>query len=377
MTQPHRQSEASVANAELLLRSGDNASAKQIFKKAADLERHALAVVPTDRPRTRGIVGVSCATLYWRSGSYEVAEDVAYGLLREQDLPDFAHVQLRELLEDIWNEHQAIARWGSEVNTSVIGIALRGPSVGFGVAPLDLVMERLSGIEKILHRVIEYSQGIRLRQSGPPSNEVRQLCSVFASQPRAGSYRFDLGVQAPVQQSLFPDRRIEPAMVTDRLISVIDAVSSRSIDAMRDEIPDDTYREVLLKLLRNIVPDGKTVSEIRFDEYAQGRGRSVSLKPGDKEMVRQALKREHPVTGDQASETIRGALRALHLDKKWVEVMEESGQRVHCQTGSALILDDIVGPMVNKVVECTGKWSGNERRRFTLVDIEIAGSQEA
>jgi len=62
----------------------------------------------------------------------------------------------------------------------------------------------------------------------------------------------------------------------------------------------------------------------------------------------------------------------LHLDNKWLEIHLEGGGAQRCET-PVDVLDDVVGPMVNKNVSITGYWSRKRgTRRFFLDDIELA-----
>jgi hypothetical protein len=62
----------------------------------------------------------------------------------------------------------------------------------------------------------------------------------------------------------------------------------------------------------------------------------------------------------------------LHLDKRWLEIHLEGGGAQRCETPED-VLDDVVGPMVNKNVKIAGFWSRKRgNRRFFLDDIELA-----
>jgi hypothetical protein len=66
------------------------------------------------------------------------------------------------------------------------------------------------------------------------------------------------------------------------------------------------------------------------------------------------------------TETVRGVLRAVHLDKHWLLVT--GGQepvRVH---GVQDTLDDVISPMVNRAVVVTAR---KPKKQYRLIDIEV------
>lgn len=63
----------------------------------------------------------------------------------------------------------------------------------------------------------------------------------------------------------------------------------------------------------------------------------------------------------------------MNLDAKWLRVVQSSGQPLRCQIAGE-ILDDVIGPMLNRQVVVRGKWSSTDR--FRLEDIELDRSAE-
>jgi hypothetical protein len=67
-------------------------------------------------------------------------------------------------------------------------------------------------------------------------------------------------------------------------------------------------------------------------------------------------------------EELRGILRAVHLDKDWLDVVVD-GVSVHV-VGLQDAVDDVIGPMVNRaVIVRTVRVS---RKKLKFVDIELA-----
>ena len=74
--------------------------------------------------------------------------------------------------------------------------------------------------------------------------------------------------------------------------------------------------------------------------------------------------------GDEAQNLqITGVLRALHLERDWLEIKVDDGPLVRVyQTGE--VIDDIVGPMVNRKVIVTVALS-SRNNRYLYRDIQL------
>jgi tetratricopeptide (TPR) repeat protein len=107
----HQQAQELAARAGLLAQDGRWAEALPLYERAAEWEKKALDQVPPDRVRTRGILGVSLASMLYKARSLERAETTIHALLSQSDLPPAARQELRDLLKAIWDEQAAIATW--------------------------------------------------------------------------------------------------------------------------------------------------------------------------------------------------------------------------------------------------------------------------
>lgn len=94
--------------ADSLLAAGNVAGARQRYADAARLEQRALALIPLDHRRTRGILAVSLAALLHHAAHRQTVS-VAERLLSEGLMPEFARAQLAEIIRvtrrQPWAEH--------------------------------------------------------------------------------------------------------------------------------------------------------------------------------------------------------------------------------------------------------------------------------
>jgi hypothetical protein len=121
-----------------------------------------------------------------------------------------------------------------------------------------------------------------------------------------------------------------------------------------------------MKMARNLSPSGKAFS--RLEIRAAGDRRPVVLSPETRRMISATLRgadRAAPGAPEEPDVTISGVLRALDLDKDWLEVT--SGGEHHRVVNVAETVDDVIGPMVNRDVIVRVR---RGKRGLTFIDIE-------
>ena len=98
----HRVSERLASEAQSASRDGHHDRAQELYSRAADAERQALADLDPAKARTFAISTVSAASLYYKAGILERAAELAHQYLDIDCLPEFAREQLTNLLRSIW-----------------------------------------------------------------------------------------------------------------------------------------------------------------------------------------------------------------------------------------------------------------------------------
>jgi hypothetical protein len=74
-----------------------------LFRQAAELEVQALDAIPLGKPKTKGIIGVSAASLFFKANEFRRAADLSLQLLNGE-VPADAREQLQGILQAVWNE---------------------------------------------------------------------------------------------------------------------------------------------------------------------------------------------------------------------------------------------------------------------------------
>jgi hypothetical protein len=373
--QHHQSSEEAAAAAHEARRRGDEQSAKQLFATAAQSELTALTYLdPNEKPRTFGVTAVSAAALLYKAEQPQAAEQFAHTMLGQRALPDFATHQLREILQSIWNE-QAQASAGVRFVPGQVTVSVDGGEVVKGGAPLDLVVERVQTIQSIFYRTAEFLKDLPLRRRGPATRPIQELCRPWLFQSVPGSYQFTVAIQGPAQGDMFAEGEPEPRLVASTFMAILEGAANDPETSLPKIVPDAQYRETFLKLARNLAPTGKSFSHLEL-RSSQSRA-PIVLTPDSRKSMTLAIRGapiEGPKTTESAEVSLRGVLRAVHLEKDWMEVyVEDKPIRI---SGVGETVDDVIGPMVNHgvVVQVLKSDSG----AYTFKDIELAdGADEA
>lgn len=376
MTTTHDRAQELAAQAGVLFAARQRADARRLYAEAAQQEGLALRDVPADKPRTRSILAVSYVSLLYKSAQYGDAEREVYRALAREDLLPFGRVQLRELLEVILDE-QAIPA-GYQYSGDEVVITLRGSEVGFGTAPFDLVLQKGSEFKTYMTRVMEFNGRFPFRKKGPAPAEVVEALKTRATQPIASSYKFSLRVVEPAQIDMYEAPRIPSAAAVETALEVLRLANSgtqRAQVALCEVVPDAEYRSAMLKLVRNLTPADPGLRELEVSrrDTSEGQMDSVLLGPGSADRVREVIHFDRPPDEEPSSVVrIAGVLRALHLDRRWLELVRDNGKVVRCKT-PADALDDVLGPMVNRSVVVNARQRPSSSGTLELLDIELSG----
>jgi hypothetical protein len=343
----HEQSERLASDAHTCARLGEHERARSLFAAAAEAESQALAELDVSKVRTVGITTVSAVSLWFKARQFAQAEQLALRWLPSNQLPPFAVEQLRNLLQAIWTA-QTIGNAGVSFLPGQVFVSVKGGQTVTGGAPLDLIIEKVQTVQALFYRTIEYMKGIPHRKHGGPSIDIQEACKPWLFQAPAGSYQFSVAIQEPRQPDFFKDAGPQPEHVALHFLSILQASSEDPADQLPQLVSSEEYRSTFLKLARNLAPTGKNFSqvEVRAADESQG----ISLGPENRKIINRVLrpKAQQPETEEQTTEELRGILRALNLEKDWLEVLI-NGHIVHID-GLSETVDDVIGPMVNRPV---------------------------
>jgi hypothetical protein len=349
----HSKSEHYASLAELAAKQGDAERATELYRLAAEAEMLALADLDTSKKRTLGITAVSAASLWYRGHDFQKAQTVAHQWLATDLLPVFAINQLQTLIQTIWGEI-ALEKAGVKFTKGEVIVSVSGGEIVIGGAPLDLILRKVDEVRGIFYRTVEMLLNLPLRKHGPPCWEIQEQCRPWLFQAPAGSYQFAVRVEQPRQMKLFEDAVPKVEKVIKKFLEIVKGSAEDPESELANVVPDPGYRSTFLKLTRNLAPTGKSFGKLEIKSAGDIDFRPIVLMPSSREAINDTLKKSTiPRKPSKQEEPfqIRGILRALHLDKDWLEVHTtgETSESIQIHdTGD--VIDDVVGPMVNRPV---------------------------
>lgn len=372
MNDLHRQAEALAGQATTAAKEGRPVAAEALFAEAANLELRALKAVPQAQERTRGVLAVSGTALLYKARRYEEAEMAVFRLLGAGDLNEWAVAELRELLEVVSDERLLETQLGRRYSGTSLTVSLRGGEIGSGTGPLDVILNKATGFKSLLYRFAEWIGDYPLRVRGAPPQELQDLIQARATEPAFGSYRMEIRLTEPTQQDLFRGAPVDAREVSDAVFEFFDCLNRGSKEDVEAFVPDVGYRKALLELSKSVAPSGRRVKEVGLFRTQNERVQRLYLTSELPAKIKETIPRPTAEPG-QRRRSLRGILRALHLDNNWLEITLGSGEHVRCDTLPDM-LDDVVGPMVNNEVIVEGVTRIRRgRERLLVEDIDLAG----
>lgn len=363
----HRRSEQLANLAHDARREGNKEKAKSLFRQAAEAENTALEAIDGGRPRTLGITAVSATALFYKAGELIRAEQTALKAMALPELPQFAYEQLQNLVQSVWNE-RVQKKAGVAFSPGQVVVSVKGGQVVTGGAPLDLIVSKVQVIQSLYYRTAEYLMHAPLRIKGPPSKLIAERYRPWLFQTVPGSYQFIVAVQDQAQGELFDSGEPEPEELTDKFLSILRASTEDDLSELETLVPTPEYRTTFLKLTRSLAPSGGSFESIDIRSSSESHSRII-IDSAARKQISQQLKPKLLAPPDNLDKELSGTLRAVDLDSRWLQLTTESGEGIRVN-GVSDVVDDVIGPMVNKAVVVQVK--EGKRGRFTFQDIDLA-----
>ena len=356
----HRRSEQCASEAEILAHRGETAKAQQLYEEAAAAEVEALNALRSDKPRTYGITAVSAVALYVKAAKWATARMLAHRCLGSGLLPEFAWPQLEELLDSV-KMHQA----GIDGEAQML-VSARGGTIVTGGAPWDVVLPQMQRMVSLFQRTTEYIRQVPHRRRGLPAKHIQNSYKPWILQAAPGSYQFAVCLQQARQLPML-DHDIRTEDVVERLFNILNVCVTSPTERISDVVPNDDYASTFLKLTRDLAPTANG-SYSYLDLRATSADRPITLDSVIRDNIRHALRQRRKPVPEGVEEDIRGVLRALHLNRDWIEVVtQETGESLRI-VGAGDEVDDRIGPMVNQPVLVRVE---RAREKLIYVDIEL------
>lgn len=354
----HRLAEDLMWRGDRALADGQTRVAEEFYLAAAEAEAMAFQLTPSDKPNTRGVLGLSSVALFRRAGMGDRAKQQAYVVLASDGVAADSMVELELILDEVRTERLA----GLYPDAQGMQWSLRGGRIGFGVARSETVTLKIDQVQRLAWRVFEMLAGRELRTSQPAPQDVRNAVDLLVTQPTAGSFTF--GVRLAEHQLTLDEVEVDASLITRQIYSVVKAAEDEEESPLLHLVPDQSYRDLLLRLVRNIAPDGREVGEIEVREIGVG-GPPTILRPEVRARISRRLPIRPTVSSDEIVE-LRDVLRVIDLNRRKI-ALGTADREQPCEVPADLALVDLIEGLEDKPVRVTGHWRG---RVFVVHEVE-------
>jgi len=161
--------------------------------------------------------------------------------------------------------------------------------------------------------------------------------------------------------------------IAGNFISILALAANEPDASLAALVEDEGYRTTFLKLARNLAPTGRAFSELEIREGAPENEPTAIFREESRTRLDENIKRTLLTAPEIPHQKIqlKGILRAVHLDKDWLELTVRGQPEQHIRidhTGD--IIDHIVGPMINRPVIVDVLRSTAGRYRFQDIQAE-------
>ncbi len=333
-----------------------------LSREAFVLEAQAAGLVAgnLEAEPTRSVLHRSAATLAFDCGEFREAERLVSVALGGNPPVDIAE-ELRDLLEQVYfARHLAVRQ--VQLQDGQIQLSLTGSEVGLGITLMDILLERLQDIERIIYRTVERLMRKEFRERGSAQQAIQEGYKLYALVPRLGSFAMTLQLG---RQMTLPGLDLSVTVVED-VVDNFTLLNTGQEDALQARINDPAYYRNFLALAKRIAPDGEKVRMVGLTTTNNGIDHGVAIN-----------RPRHTITGvpgqslvlDNPSKVkiIIGRLR--HADEtsstNVIKLVDENNKK-HPIIVPEGMMNDIVRPLWGELVQVTGIQQG---KRLQLNDI--------
>lgn len=362
----HQESERIAWEADAAKRDGKDVLAQTLYRRAAEEERKALADLDPTKRRTFGITTVGIASLYFQGNLLDEAEQAACEFITSDLNSDFGRNELRTLLASIYalREYDPVY---AEEEPGQINVSVIGGHIERGSAPAHLINQTIKTFDAFLYRTVEHLQKRPFRTSSHASRELREQYTPWVRQLAPGSFRFAVGLHASPQGRLLGNSILQPDVVSDTLLSIVSMATENTTDSLERMVSSEPYLMKFLRLTRDLAPASTSEHE-RLSLRAWDERQPMTLSQETRKAVNRHIRattKANQKPGEAETE-IRGVLRGVDLEQRWLKVAE--GHNIHVVRKAGDAIDDLVGSMINQHVIVLA--NRTQRGRLQFVDIQ-------
>jgi hypothetical protein len=348
---------------------GESRRVDELNRQAYEFEKQAAEIygINSSEEPTRSVLYRSAASMALECGELKSAQKlIVAGLSGEP--PIEIEDELKDLFEQV-NFSRHLELRGVDLSPVEIQLAISGKSIGYGIAPADLFMDRITNTKILLRRTAERRRRMPFHERGKTADIIKQDSEMYISPLKAACLAVVLRVGQPKPQlPLFEE---EGAVgLIDEFLYCLEAFNKGEDATLKQHIGDDAYYTNFIGLAHNIVPDGDQVNLVGFTAKRDGVERKVAITRRRDEIP--AIEYADGTGEGEATKTevVTGTLRfASALNTNTIKVQQENGkpQTIIVPEG---LLNDIVKPMWNNTVAVEVSVKGKEMHLRSIREVE-------
>ena len=374
----HRDAMARVDLALAAKSEGEIERAISLFREAYDLESKAALSLSNNHEAepTRSVLLRSAATIALDCNLTSEAERLVCLALSGNPPVEIAE-ELRDLWEQV-NFQRHLELRGVSLHEDEIQMSIAGKSIGFGIAPADVFVDRVEKTEALLFRTAERKRKKPYRDSGRYGKQIEENLELFVSVPRAASFAVTFKVGKSEQLSL-PGTSLAEEVI-DEVIECLNLFTEGNEAKLKEKIAEEDYYRNFIALARGIAPDGENVNLVGFTTLRRGEIRRVALRPEKSELQNEAPAILSPSKQTEKTKPVKvqvtGLLKMADSRKEGkdqIQLIDENHVQ-HTVTVPEGMMSDIVRPLWDTRVTVIGVQHGS---KITLEDIRPASSSKS
>ncbi len=367
----HREASALANRARIAQFDGDEAEylnlTHQAFRKESE-SAHLLREDPSHR--MFAILHRSAATLAYRCGEYESAEDlVLHGLTQGTGS------RLRNELYNLLDKVRLAQKYGTgadELEVEDLVMTLRGIEANRTLIEPTSLTRRINNFSTLVRNTIGSINQYSFRERGKVDRDYR----VFATVPSLGSYRIGM-----TMTHLGPKRFTDLSYfdgVRHRFLENLRLLNSGDLEQLKNDIQDEGYFLNFVGLAKELAPDGKVITSVGIEAEIEGQRKSMLFDSTRDELTEMVLPLDEQPVSDEyritdETDIVVGVLQCADATKDEVKLLTDNGKwwKIVVPEGLA---EDVVKPYFGDRVRVQGRHiiKARKARRLYLRDIRSA-----
>ena len=312
----------------------------------------------------------SAATLAYRCGEYEAAEDIVlYGLRLTHN------ERLRTELYDLFDSVRLAVKYGagvSEVDGEDLVMTLQGVEANRGLIEPVTLSRRITKFASLVRNTIASENEHSFRNRSKVDQDYRVLAKALSP----GSYRIGMAMTY-LGEKRFPNVSYFDG-VRSKVLENLRLLNCGDVERLQSNTNDDGYLYNLVGIAKELAPDQLAINAVGIEANIEGQRKSIVLDTTREDLNAMVLPLEEESATDEYRisddrDVVVGVLQKADATKNLVRLLTDEGKWWQIVVPEGLA-DDVVKPYFGDRVRVEGRHMIKKRKaqRLYLHDIRAA-----